>query len=203
MRDLFTEYDDEDVRDLIRDYPLAWLSAVDGAGAHAAQLPLLGEYDANGSLTHLLGHIPRRSPLVEAWSRDSRTLVLFQGPQAYISPDQAGARNWAPTWNFAHLRIDAEVTLLPDETGFAIGALVDRMEQGRPDPWTIAGLGDRYAQMEQRVIGFRARVLAVTGRFKLGQDEQREVFASIVASLGDTPLAQWMRRFAAKSGKEG
>jgi transcriptional regulator len=180
----FALYDDDDVCDLIREYPLA--------------LPLLGEYDCGGSLTHLLGHIPRSSPLVEPLSRDGRALVLFQGPQAYISPDQAGVRNWAPTWNFAHLRIDTELQFLPEETGNAIVTLVTAMERDRPEPWTIAELGERYAQMEPRVIGFRAKVLSVNGRFKLGQDETPEVFESILRSLGDTPLAHWMRRFSAK-----
>jgi transcriptional regulator len=196
MIDLFTRYEDADVRDLIREYPLAWLCAAEGKADHAAHLPLLGEYDAAGSLTHLLGHVPRRNPLLQALEQNSRALVLFQGPQAYISPDQAGARNWAPTWNFAHLRIEAEVEILPDETGYAIDTLVDAMEAGRPDPWHSAELGDRYGQMAQRVIGFRAKVSSVQGRFKLGQDESPEVLQSILRTLGDTDLARWMRRFA-------
>ncbi|MDB5687337.1 MAG: transcriptional regulator [Rhizorhabdus sp.] len=199
MSGRFTNYDDGDVRDLIRDYPLAWLCAADGQAEHAAQLPLLGEYNQGGSLTHLLGHIPRHSPLMEPLSRNGRALVLFQGPQAYISPDQAGVRDWAPTWNFVHLRINAEVEFLPNETGSAIMALVERMERDRSTPWTIAELGPRYPQMELAVIGFRARVLSVEGRFKLGQDEQPEVLQSILDALGDTPLADWMRRFSTRT----
>ncbi len=44
------------------------------------------------------------------------------------------------------------------------------------------------------VIGFRARILSVSARFKLGQDEMAETFARIVASLGDEDLKYWMTR---------
>ena len=195
MTDLFAQYRPGDVRDLITEFPLAWLCAAGGRAELAAHLPLLGEYDGDGVLTHLLGHIPRRHPLVPAWQADARVLVLFTGPQAYISPEQAGVSNWAPTWNFAQLSIEGELTLLPDATGAALTALVDAMEAGRDQPWSISALGERYDGMEKRVIAFRVRVTRVVGRFKLGQDERHEVLAAIIRSLGATPLARWMQRF--------
>lgn len=198
MSDLFTRYETGDVRDLIAEYPLAWLCAAEGRADLATQLPLLGEYDEEGVLTHLLGHIPRRHPLVPAWEGDARTLVLFEGPHAYISPDQAGIRDWAPTWNFAQLSIEGELALLPEETGAALTALVEVMERGRANPWDISALGARYDGMAARVIGFRVRVTRLVGRFKLGQDESPEVREAIIESLGDVPLARWMRRFRAR-----
>jgi transcriptional regulator len=76
--DPFTRYEPGDVRDLIAEYPLAWLCTADARADLATQLPLLGEYDGEGVLTHLLGHIPRRHPLVLAWQANARTRVLFQ-----------------------------------------------------------------------------------------------------------------------------
>lgn len=199
MSDPFTRYDPGDVRDLIAEYPLAWLCAAEGRADLATQLPLLGEYDGEGVLTHLFGHIPRRHPLVAAWEGDARALVLFEGPHAYVSPEQAGIRDWAPTWNFAQLSIEGELALLPEETGTALTALVEVMERGRADPWDISALGARYDGMAARVIGFRVRVTRLVGRFKLGQDESPEVREAIIESLGDMPLARWMRRFRARS----
>lgn len=195
MTDLFERFEDADVRDLIAEYPLAWLLGSDGVAAEAAQLPLLGEFGASGKLETLLGHIPRRHALVSALQAKPAALVLFQGPQAYISPDQAGIRNWAPTWNFAQLSIEVDVEFLPAETGAALASLVDAMEAGRPEPWSPAELGERYAMLEQRVVAFRAHVRKLVGRFKLGQDERGDVRESIIGSLGATPLASWMRRF--------
>ncbi len=200
MVDQFEQYDDADVRDLISEYPMAWLLAASGRADQTALLPLLGEYDDAGALVSLLGHIPRRHPLVPALQADARMLVLFQGPHAYISPGQVGIANWAPTWNFAQLSIEAELDFLPDETGSALTALVGVMERGRPAPWDVSAMGERYEMLATRVVGFRARVGRVVGRFKLGQDERPEVRETIIGSLGDTPLARWMRRFEKKRG---
>jgi transcriptional regulator len=200
MTDLFERFNPADVRDLIAEYPLAWLLGGAGRADEAAQLPLLGEYGEDGQLASLLGHIPRRHPLVPALQEKPAALVLFQGPQAYVSPDQAGIRNWAPTWNFAFLSIEVELEFLPGETGAALATLVRAMEAGRPEPWDAGELGERYEALEGRVIAFRAHVKRLVGRFKLGQDERPDVRKSIIRSLDDTPLASWMGRFDREDG---
>lgn len=200
MTDLFERFEPVDVHDFIAECPLAWLLAAGGRANEAAQLPFLGEYGADDGLLSLLGHIPRRHPLVPVLEAKSGGLVLFQGPQAYISPDQAGIRNWAPTWNFMQLSIEVEIEFLPGKTGAALSALVQEMEQRCPNPWHAGELGDRYDVLEQRVIAFRAHVKRLIGRFKLGQDEPPDVRASIIRSLGDTSLASWMRRFDDRDG---
>ena len=195
MTDIFENYRDDDVRDLIADYPLAWVSAPGGDMASPTLLPLLGEYDADGRLTHLLGHMTRRNALFAALTAAPRSLILFQGPQGYVSPEHAGARNWAPTWNYTQLRIEADIEFLPDETAMSVEVLTDAMEQGRAAPWKTTEIANRYDGMLRAIIAFRARVVQVRGRFKLGQDESRPVLANIVASHEDAALVRWMKRF--------
>jgi transcriptional regulator len=195
MDDLFARFEPADVRDLIAQFPFAWLTAPGGGAQEAAQLPLLGEFDQGGTLCSLLGHIPRRHPLVESLREKTAALVLFRGPHCYVSPDQAGVSDWAPTWNFAQLSIEVEIEFVPHETSKALETLVAAMEAERAKSWELSALGDRYATLADRVIAFRAHTKRVVGRFKLGQDEQPEVRRSIIASLGDTPLAAWMTRF--------
>lgn len=192
---LFDQFRPADVRDLIAEFPLAWVCARGGDGAPASLLPLLGDYDADGRLTELVGHLGRRNPLVAALTRDPRAQVLVQGPQGYVSPEHAGRRDWAPTWNYAQLSIEAQVRFTPEETGLAVRRLVEAMETGRARPWTAAELGERYEAMERQIVGFRARVTEVRGRFKLGQDETPETVRAIVAATPDPALARWMARF--------
>jgi hypothetical protein len=45
------------------------------------------------------------------------------------------------------------------------------------------------------VIGFRAPILSVEARFKLGQDEKAPALATIAQHLEDKALVHWMRRF--------
>lgn len=190
---LFERYGAADVAALIAEYPLAWISAP--AFGEASLLPLLGEYDDRGELVSLVGHIPRRDPLYSALRASSAASILFQGPQGYVSPTHARRRDWAPTWNFAQLRIDANIDFAAVSTEWAIETLVDHMEAPFATPWAMDELGARTAAMMPQIIGFRAIVSRVRGRFKLGQDENPETLRSILDGLPATDLVRWMRRF--------
>ena len=193
----FEQFDASDVRDLITEFPLAWLCARDARADNASLLPLLGGYDEAGTLTHLIGHMSRRNPLVEVLSADQRALILFRGPEAYVSPAYAGQRDWAPTWNYAQLRIEADIVFEPDEAVTALTMLVDAMEEGRTEPWTAAELGARYVPMQRMIIAFRATVTSISGKFKLGQDEAPETLRAMLANIPDEPTLRWMHRFNA------
>lgn len=190
MTDLFGRFDAADVRDLIGEYPLAWVVA--RGSSEASLLPLLGEYDEGGGLVRLLGHLGRRNPLYMRLRKAAAATILFTGPQGYVSPDHAGLRDWGPTWNYAQLTIAADIVFEPERSDEALAALVGAMEGDR---WSSAELGERYAGMTGAIIGFRAHVTALEGRFKLGQDERRLVFEAILAHHPDAALVRWMRRF--------
>ncbi|PTQ11800.1 transcriptional regulator [Sphingomonas oleivorans] len=192
---LFEHYSDADVVDLIHDYPLAWVSAGDGDARHASLLPLLVEQDGDRRVARLLGHMARSNPLYATLTANPRALILFQGPQGYVSPGLVSDRSWVPTWNFAQLRIEAEVRFEPEGGDAALAALVEAMEAGRPEPWHVEESGARYRGMERAIIAFRAEVRVVRGRFKLGQDERPEILAEILRNHPDPALTAWMRRF--------
>ncbi len=192
---VFEQHRLADVRDLIAEFPLALVGVQGAINPPPSLLPLLGDYDETGRLIELVGHMSRRNPLRAALEAQPNAWVQVQGPQSYISPELAGSRDWAPTWNYAQLWIEAQVSFTPEETSAAVRRLVETMEAGRASPWGVDGLGDRYAAMEAQIIGFRARVTQVRGRFKLGQDEAPEIARAIIAGSTDLALARWMTRF--------
>jgi len=192
---LFERFDDADVRAVIETYPLAWVCAGSGAAIEASQLPLIGVYDEAGRLTELIGHLMRSNPLCPILARDPGAMILFAGPDAYVSPEHAGRRDWAPTWNYAQLRIGVDLVLDADLTEYSLKVLIDAMEGARQEPWDVGELGDRYRAMLGRIIGFRARVTSLSGKFKLGQDEDSGTLNEILANLPDAATAAWMRRF--------
>ncbi|NIJ35832.1 transcriptional regulator [Sphingopyxis panaciterrae] len=176
-------------------YPLAWVCADGADGMEASLLPLVGRYDEQGKLVELIGHLMRLNPLHSALERRPRASILFKGPDAYISPEHARLRDWAPTWNYAQLRIEAEIMFDDAFTGSALTMLIDEMERGRHEPWHAGELGPRYQTMMKKIVGFRARVVSRSGKFKLGQDEKPDVLKNILARLPDTATAAWMTRF--------
>lgn len=195
QRPMFETFTNRDVVDLIAEYPLAWVCARGGKADHASLLPLLAETGEDGRVTRLIGHMARRNPLWAELERDPAALILFQGPQAYVSPSVVGQRDWVPTWNYAQLRIEADIRFLPSGGDAALELLVDAMESSQEDPWRVEETGPRYRGMEQRIIAFDADVTVLRGRFKLGQDETPETLRSIVANHPDSALVRWIRRF--------
>jgi len=191
MSGAFSEVSHDDLARLVADHPLAWIVAP-GVPAHATPMPLLLERDADGAPASLLGHLPRKHPLVAAFAANPRGLFLFQGPQGYITPEWLSDKDWAPTWNFAVAAIEAAVAIDPALTDEALQRLVAHMERDRAEPWDVGALGPRYAALRERVTGFRATITGWRARFKLGQDESGEVFDAIVGGLGDSDLARWM-----------
>lgn len=184
----------DDLARLIDGHPLAWVMAL-ADPACATPMPLLLERDADGTPMSLLGHLPRAHPLVAALGQDARALFLFQGPHAYITPAWLTDKDWAPTWNFAVAKIEAQVDLDDGLTDPALRLMVAHMEQDQPEPWTVASMGSRYEALRSHVIGFRARITGVSARFKLGQDESPEVFGEILSGLDDQPIVPWMKAF--------
>lgn len=192
---LFDTFEHADVRALVEEYPLAWVSGGPVGAIEASLLPLVGVFDGSGRLVELIGHLMRSNPLLAALRADGRATILFKGPDAYVSPEHAGVRNWGPTWNYAQVKIAADIVFDDGLTERSLAMLIDAMETGRARPWSVGELGDRYAGMLERIIGFRAAVTGLTARFKLGQDEAAGTFASIVGSLPDARTVEWMRRF--------
>lgn len=184
----------EDLTDLIRSFPLAWLVTCGTGGFEATPLPLIAETDDNGEVVALIGHCSRRNRQVEHLRSDPAAFALFMGPQGYISPALVSRPNWAPTWDFAVAIFSLEVELQEEDTREAVRQLVDQVEAEQPEPWRIEDAGERIDQLMSRIIGFRGRVLAKDVRLKLGQEEDTATVSEIIAALPGGDLAQWMER---------
>lgn len=190
MNARFEPRDVADIARLISDHPLAWVCS---RSFHASPLPLIAETGPQGEVTALFGHCARANPLVADFRDDPRGLILFSGPQGYVSPALLSRPDWAPTWNYAVLRFKVEVTFVELETDDAIQRLVAKMEGDR---WSTDHVGSRYHAMLERIIAFRAQVVSAEHCFKLGQDEGETGLAEIVAGHPDRALAAWMKEQA-------
>jgi transcriptional regulator len=195
MKNAFQQRSHEDVVDLIAASPLALMVSTCSEGFHMTPLPMLADTDAEGSLVRLVGHMALRNPQVAVLQRHPRAHFLFLGPHGYVSPALLSDRTRAPTWNYAVARVEADVHFQPDNNDAALRRLVTRLEDGKPDAWSVEEMGARYEQLAGHVIAFDAEVREVEATFKLGQDERPDVFRDILAGLGSSELTRWMERF--------
>ena len=187
-----------DVDRMIAAHPFALvISSTDGAPM-ATPVPLLLERGADGRMS-LLGHVPRTHPHTDLLRRQPRALAVFQGAHGYISPSWLSDRTQAPTWNYESVQLDIEVEFddSDEATQNALTRLVDHMERGRPNAWSVAEMGMRYAKLAPYVVAFRARVVDAYAKFKLGQNERPDDRTEILAGLERTEqqaLVDAMRR---------
>jgi transcriptional regulator len=190
----------QDLVDLVAGHPLAWLCSTGSNGLQATPLPLLLKHDGDARLIAVEGHFARANPQVEALRRDPQALLLWMGVQGYVSPSWMADRTQAPSWNYASAQCRVKVEFVDDAALLRhLGELAGTHETGRPGAWSLDQMGPRLHLLAQRVIGFRAEVIDVQQRYKLGQDERDDVFADIVGGLagdpGSGPLLHWMHRF--------
>jgi len=182
------------VLDLVKRYPLACLVSMGAEGSQTSMVPLLALTGPSGTIDGFLGHLPLSSPHVSRLKSDPQALVLFQGPDAYISPHLVSKPHWGPTWNFTLAGFDVAVSFHVEETDHALRALTAHMERDHEHPWTVEQMGARYRELAAHVIAFRAEIKGQNIRFKHGQDETPAVFDEIIAGLNTHPLAEWMVR---------
>lgn len=195
----FGPHSGQELLQLVRDHPLAWLVSGAGEQFRATLLPLLPVHSAGGRLVAFAGHLARANPQVEALRHDRRATVLLLGPNAYVSPSWMTDRSQAPTWNYASAQCLVEIEFLDDAEalGGHLRELVDTMEDECPGRWEIAEMGPRYPLLAKRIICFVAHVRELREKYKLGQDERDDVYADIARGLaaeGADALLGWMRR---------
>jgi transcriptional regulator len=179
--------------------PLAQVVSALGDDIEATPLPLVPETDASGAVKALIGHFARANRHVDLLRQSRRAICIFQGPHGYVSLSWMQDRSQAPTWNFetAHLVVDVDLVRDEAETAAAIELLLGAVERDESGRWHSHELGDRYTRLLRGVIGFRAEVVDIRIKFKLGQNERDDVYADIIAGLlrtGNVPLALAMRR---------
>ncbi len=192
---IFDSRCEADILRLVDEYPLAWVVSAGASGFGASPLPILAETDSNGRIASLVGHVAIANPQVTQLRTSPLAAILFMGPHGYIAPELVSKPDWAPTWNYATARFDVEVEFLPQETERLLERLVCKMERDRRKPWNIGQMGPRYPLVAKRIVGFRAHVRAVHGRFKLGQDESPRTLSDILSGLEDASLTRWMKNF--------
>lgn len=200
----FEETRPEVLHRLIAAHPLGLLVTVGADGVPVANpIPLMLDA-ARGDLGTLCGHVARANPV---WQAAGQTvLVVFQGPDGYISPSGYAAKaehgKVVPTWNYAVVQARGPLQVLEGEAAAhaLVSQLTDRHEAGQPRPWAVGDAPEDYiASMLRAIVCIEVPVTALVGKYKLSQNRSAADRAGVVAGLraqGDAPartLADWMQ----------
>jgi transcriptional regulator len=197
----FATSDQTAIADLISAYGFATLVTAGDDGIVATHVPTLYA-PSRGKQGMLEAHLARTNPHGRALDGAS-VLAIFTGPHAYISPSWYETHPSVPTWNYAAVHVYGRARLVedPQQLRDLVGRLVDKYEAGRPAPWSMAGLSERYVSgMLNAIVGVEIDIERIEAKHKLSQNrkpaDRRGVIKALSASdeAADRTLAQYMMR---------
>ena len=182
--------DPEVLHALIRSHPLGTVITSGIGGLQAAPLPFLFDA-AEGRHGTLRAHLARANPLIDALRGCAECLVLFHGPQGYVSPSWYPSKQQhhkvAPTWNYAMVQARGRATVIDDAAWLReqIAALTAEHEAHRDAPWSPADApADFIAGMIAGIAGIEIAIEALDGKFKLSQNRGRADRDGVIEALG-------------------
>ncbi|WP_028238790.1 FMN-binding negative transcriptional regulator [Stutzerimonas azotifigens] len=182
---------------------LATLITHGAQGLQASPLPLVLARD-EGPFGTLYGHFARANP---QWRdlADGEALVLFTGPDAYVSPSfypsKAEHGRVVPTWNYLSVqaRGRAETIEEPQRLLALLRRLSDRHEAGRPQPWRVEDAPRDFLDSQLRaIVGFAMPIARLEGKWKLSQNRREADRQGVIQGLaasgspGDAAVAARM-----------
>ena len=182
----FVEQDADTLLALMKAAPLATLIR-GGAELAADVLPLEVEHVGEG--WRITGHVARANPL---WREadGQPVLVVFQGPQGYVSPSwyasKAQHHKVVPTWNYTMVQAHGRLRAIDDPAW--VHAFVTRLTQthegGRAMPWHVTDAPADFIEATQRaIVGIEIEVTRLEGKFKLSQNRSAEDRTGVVLGL--------------------
>ena len=186
----FEETRSEALHELIRAHPLGTLVTLNGAGLQANSVPFILDADPAGGPGILRAHVARANPLWRETRGDVEALVVFQGPQAYISPgwyaSKAEHGKVVPTWYY--VMVQARGTLRAVDDAEWLRAFVTRLttkhEAVQAQPWAVADAPADYIDtMLRAIVGIEIPLTALTGKWKVSQNRPAADRAGVVAGL--------------------
>jgi len=183
---------------LIRERPLGALIVLTSQGLDANHIPF--EIDPDPApLGTLRAHISRANPLWRAQRADLEALVLFCGPQGYVTPSWYATKREdgavVPTWNYIVVHGRGRLGFIEDRE--RIRAHVARMtahhESSRTDPWKISDAPADYLEKQlARIVGLEIPLRELTGKWKLSQNRNERDRRGLLEGLSEEgrPAAQ-------------
>ena len=189
----------EELAAYIAAHPLGILVTTGPSGElFATHLPLVFDPSA-GEHGVLEAHLARANPHHELVDDCSQVLVIFTGPDAYITPNwYPGKRTHGrevPTWNYIAVHAYGTPRLVEDPHWLHahLRRLSDqseatRVEPGSEKPWRVDDApADYIAQQMKAIVGVEIRVTRLEGKWKMSQNKSPETIDSVIAGLAASP----------------
>ncbi len=184
---------------LIRGHPLATLITAGPTGLMANLLPVL-VYPDEGAFGTLRAHLARANAQWKELAVVDQCLVVFQGPEHYISPSWYETKKLTgkvvPTWNFAMVQAWGAPRVIEDAAWLRrqLDDLTRSQEGQRPAPWHVDDAPAAFIAAQMRaIVGLEIPIARIEGKWKMSQNRPEADRRGVVEGLtaqGDERSAQ-------------
>ncbi|HVW12118.1 MAG TPA: FMN-binding negative transcriptional regulator [Bryobacteraceae bacterium] len=197
----------ETLHALIREHPLGTLITAGAGGLIANLVPFL--LTGGGEHGTLRAHIARANDQVEALRGGAETLVVFQGPEAYITPSWYAAKKEhgrvVPTWNYVVVQVRGTPRLIEDAAWIRaqIEVLTASQETQRAEPWKVTDAAEPFiAGQIGAIVGVEIPISSLEGKWKVSQNRSAADREGVVEGLRTEHRNDEMARLIAERGSK-
>jgi transcriptional regulator len=174
---------------LIESHRLATLVTQGTDGLNANLIPFT--LDAKrGDRGVLRAHMARANDQLAALREGGEALVIFQGPEAYITPSWYASKREhgkvVPTWNYVVVQAWGTPQVIddPEWLHVQINELTRAQERARTEPWQVADApADFVAAQIRGITGIEIPIARIEGKWKVSQNRPEADRRMVVAGL--------------------
>ena len=176
---------------LIREHPLGLLITAGPAGLLANLFPFLLDADGTGKGT-LRFHMARANPQWRELEAIEECLVVFQGPQDYVTPSWYATKHETgkvvPTWNYVTVHAWGKPRVMNDAwLRQQIEDLTQSREARRPTPWAVDDAPADFVEMQMcAIVGVEIQVSRIEGKWKMSQNRPEADRAGVIAGFRES-----------------
>lgn len=174
---------------LMRAHPLGLLVTLGSAGLVANPVPFVLDA-ATSACGTLRAHLSRANPQWQDFDASQEALVVFQGPETYITPSWYAAKREhgkvVPTWNYAIVQAYGRMRVIddPDWLLQQITAMTDAQEGAQPEPWAVSDAPAPFVTAQLKgIVGVEIEINRIEGKWKVSQNRSEADRLGVAAGL--------------------
>lgn len=191
------------LHDVMRANPLGQLISAGASGLLANPVPFMLHAD-EGDQGILRTHLARPNGQWRDFVDGCDVLVIFQGPQAYITPSWYAAKKEhgkvVPTWNYVTVQVRGKAVAVQDGHWLVrhVSEMSDQQEQPLDKPWAVSDAPEPFiTALARGIVGIEVEISDITGKFKLSQNRpeaDRQGVEQGLAANGADHVSSLVRR---------
>ena len=185
----FKETDIDILQELIKSNSLGtWITSKEDE-LEVNHIPFILD-EAQGKYGVLRGHVSIANPVWKSLPTAKQSIVVFQGPQAYITPSWYASKQEhgkvVPTWNYVVVHAHGRPSAIRDEAWLLdhLSALTDYYESTQAQPWKVSDAPENYInKMQKAIVGIEIPIESLVGTWKTSQNKNQPDKAGIIEGL--------------------